>query len=48
MKCAVCNKALKNPESIKKGVGPVCERKVMGKRVRVKKSKKDKQQLEMF
>lgn len=44
----VCNRELKNPESIKKGVGPVCEGKKNGKKIRVKKAKKDKQQLEMF
>jgi len=48
MKCAVCNRTLKNPKSVEKGIGPVCEGKVNGKKVRAKKAKKDKQQLEMF
>jgi len=48
MKCSVCNRELKNPKSVEKGIGPVCEGKRSGKKVKVKRAKKEKKQLEMF
>jgi len=48
MKCSVCNRELKNPKSVEKGIGPVCEGKANGKKVRAKKVKYNKKQLEMF
>jgi len=48
MKCLVCNRTLKNPKSIERGIGPVCEGRLSGKKVKVKRAKKEKKQLEMF
>jgi len=41
MKCIVCNKQLKDPESIKKGIGPICDKKRI-KKLQLKLSLRDK------
>ncbi|WP_313804781.1 DUF6011 domain-containing protein [Cytobacillus sp.] len=42
MNCPVCNRPLKSPKSISKGIGPVCERKL-----EKLKDKADEDQLKM-
>ena len=29
-KCKICGRALRNPDSVAKGMGPLCERRVIG------------------
>jgi len=40
MKCAVCGRELKNPESIRNGYGPVCYERLFGIPVQKKGEKK--------
>jgi len=50
-RCRRCNRKLKNPASILRGIGSTCARKVSGRRIRKRKRKKvvvDWQQLDLF
>lgn len=50
-RCRRCNRPLKNPASIARGIGDTCSRKAAGKRLRKKKRKKvyvDWSQMDLF
>lgn len=47
-RCRRCNRKLKNPESIARGIGDTCRRKSVVKRRRRKKVVVDWQQLDLF
>lgn len=50
-RCRRCNRPLKNPASIARGIGDTCRRKSIGRRIRKKKHRRvfvDWQQLDLF